>query len=200
MPTSTEPISLGSAAGQITGPITAELNYIRPDANKAPKVFYSGGSSPQTYSDEYAFMNAEIEDCRKTADQFTIHTNGFELANFPTQHSDFDDEQAIAKIRSGVEIGFEGKKYQTLPCKALSLDPPPIFPPRIKKIRDDRHGPTSWASITLREGKYRQVRKMTAAVGFPTLRLFRVRIGTVHLNAMKAGQVIEVDDFGDFYK
>ncbi len=96
MPTSAKPRSLSSAAGKITGPITAQLNYIRPDADKAPEVFYSGGSSPQTYSDEYAFMSAEIADCRTAADQLAIHTNGFELANFPTQHSNFDDEQAIA--------------------------------------------------------------------------------------------------------
>ncbi len=62
-------------------------------------------------------------------------------------------------------------------------------------IRDERHGPTSWASITVNEGKFRQVRKMTAAVGFPTLRLVRVRIGNVFLQNLKAGEVVEVDDF-----
>jgi 23S rRNA pseudouridine2457 synthase len=71
----------------------------------------------------------------------------------------------------------------------------PNFGERGKKIRDERHGPTSWASITVNEGKFRQVRKMTAAVGFPTLRLVRIRIGNVHLNELKAGEVIEVSDF-----
>ncbi|MFY7987345.1 MAG: pseudouridine synthase, partial [Flavobacterium sp.] len=66
---------------------------------------------------------------------------------------------------------------------------------RGKKIRDERHGPTSWVSITLTEGKFRQVRKMTSAVGFPTLRLVRVRVGNIHLNELKAGEVLEVSGF-----
>ncbi len=103
--------------------------------------------------------------------------------------------EAIQAIQKGVEIGIKGEKYTTLPCKAHKLDPVPVFEARIKKIRDDRHGPTSWLSITIREGKFRQVRKMTAAVGFPTLRLIRVRIGDIKLNKLKAGQVIEVNNF-----
>jgi 23S rRNA pseudouridine2457 synthase len=102
------------------------------------------------------------------------------------------DEQAIKKLQQGVEIGIKGTKYMTIPCEA-SIIPPPDFPLRTRKIRDDRHGPTSWASITLREGKYRQVRKMTAAVGFPTLRLVRVRIGHLDLGELKAGEVREVE-------
>jgi 23S rRNA pseudouridine2457 synthase len=66
---------------------------------------------------------------------------------------------------------------------------------RGKKIRHERHGPTSWLSITINEGKFRQVRKMTSAVGFPTLRLVRIRVGKVLLNDLKAGEVIEVKEF-----
>jgi 23S rRNA pseudouridine2457 synthase len=64
-----------------------------------------------------------------------------------------------------------------------------------RKIRDARHGPTGWITITVTEGKFRQVRKMTAAVGFPTLRLVRVRVGDVRLGNLKAGQVLEVEHF-----
>lgn len=103
-------------------------------------------------------------------------------------------EEALEKMTMGVEIGFEGIKYTTKPCTTKRLIPPPDFPERIKKIRGDHHGPTCWASVTIREGKYKQVRKMTAAVGFPTLRLFRVRIGNIYLEEMKAGDVKEVDD------
>jgi 23S rRNA pseudouridine2457 synthase len=103
--------------------------------------------------------------------------------------------EAINQIKKGVEIGFNGTKYRTKPCQAFILDEIPNFGPRGKKIRDERHGPTSWVSITVNEGKFRQVRKMTAAVGFPTLRLVRVRIGNVHLNGLLAGQVLEVSDF-----
>jgi len=104
-------------------------------------------------------------------------------------------DDAIERLKQGVEIGFEGIKYITKPCRAFKLDSLPDFPLRGKKIRDDRHGPTSWVSITLKEGKFRQVRKMTAAVGFPTLRLIRVRIGNIKLNTMKPGEVMEEDEF-----
>lgn len=100
-------------------------------------------------------------------------------------------DEALEQLKSGVEIGFEGIKYQTLPSKVKRLDEIPNLPPRGKKIRDDRHGPTCWISIILQEGKNRQVRKMTAAVGFPTLRLVRVRIGSHHLGSMQVGEVIE---------
>jgi 23S rRNA pseudouridine2457 synthase len=103
--------------------------------------------------------------------------------------------EAIEKLQNGVEIGFEGTKYMTKPCKAFLVSEILNFGERGKKIRDERHGPTSWASIIVNEGKFRQVRKMTAAVGFPTLRLVRIRIGNVHLNELKAGEVIEVSDF-----
>ncbi|MDI5896145.1 pseudouridine synthase [Flavobacterium algoritolerans] len=104
-------------------------------------------------------------------------------------------QEAIEQLQKGVEIGFNGTKYITKRCKAFLINEIPAFGARGKKIRDERHGPTSWASITVNEGKFRQVRKMTAAVGFPTLRLVRVRIGDVHLNDLQAGEVLEVSDF-----
>lgn len=104
-------------------------------------------------------------------------------------------QEAIEQLKQGVEIGFNGGKYKTKKCEARLITEIPDFGPRGKKIRDERHGPTSWASITVNEGKFRQVRKMTSAVGFPTLRLVRVRIGNVYLNDLKAGDVKEVEDF-----
>lgn len=105
------------------------------------------------------------------------------------------DETAVEKLRRGVEISIEGKKYQTKECKVKLLIEVPEFPERTRRVRDDRHGPTSWVSIILREGKFRQVRKMTAVVGCATLRLMRVRIGEVRLGDMLAGEVKEVDEF-----
>lgn len=105
------------------------------------------------------------------------------------------DNEAIEKLKTGVEIGINAVKYITKPCEAFCLETPPDFPERGKKIRDERHGPTSWASITITEGKFRQVKKMTAAVGFPTLRLVRVRIGKETLGDLKVGEVIAVDQF-----
>jgi len=112
-------------------------------------------------------------------------------------------DEAIEQLKQGVEIGIRDVKYRTLPCKVFRLDHDPGFAPRTRKIRDDRHGPTCWISIALIEGKYRQVRKMTAAAGFPTLRLVRVRIGNIYLGDLKPGEVKEVEQFtvsgpGDF--
>ncbi len=104
-------------------------------------------------------------------------------------------DDAIEKLKAGVEIGIRNIKYITQPCKAFRLQNPPNFPARIRKIRDDRHGPTSWLSITLTEGKERQVRKMTAAVGYPTLRLVRIRIGKILIGNLAAGKVIELESF-----
>lgn len=103
--------------------------------------------------------------------------------------------EAVEELKAGVEISIEGSKYITKNCNVFKLSQPPLLPERAKKIRDERHGPTSWVSITLKEGKFRQVRKMTAVVGFPTLRLVRVRIGTVLLSTMKPGGVKEVNNF-----
>ena len=100
--------------------------------------------------------------------------------------------EAIEQLKIGLEISINGKPYTTLPCNAFLLEEKPTFPERAKKIRDERHGPTSWASITLTEGKFRQVKKMTAAVGFPTLRLVRVRVGNIRVDGLNAGEVIEV--------
>ncbi|RAK68186.1 pseudouridine synthase [Hymenobacter edaphi] len=105
-------------------------------------------------------------------------------------------DEALARLTQGVEIGLRETKYQTIRCQARRLAAAPGFAPRAKRIRDDRHGPTCWVSITLTEGKFRQVRKMTAAVGFPTLRLVRVRIGGLALGELAPGEVREVPELG----
>lgn len=104
-------------------------------------------------------------------------------------------KEAIEQLKKGVKISIRGKKYVTLPCKAERLDPAPEVEPRTKKIRNERHGPTSWLSVTITEGKFRQVRKMTAAAGFPTLRLIRIRIGNIRLDNLPSGKIKEVDNF-----
>lgn len=98
--------------------------------------------------------------------------------------------EAATQLENGVEIGFKGIKYTTKSCTAKLINEPAL-PHR--KVRDERHGPTSWMSITVTEGKFRQVRKMTAAVGFPTLRLVRVRIGNIYLSNMQPGEVTELE-------
>lgn len=101
--------------------------------------------------------------------------------------------KAILQLQEGIEITQKDREsYITKPCKAHVLKQNPNFPERAKKIRDDRHGPTQWMSITITEGKFRQVRKMTAHVGYPTLRLVRVRIGTINLKGLQMGETKEI--------
>lgn len=102
--------------------------------------------------------------------------------------------EAIEQLKNGVEISVDKEPYLAKAKAALLIEGTPEFPERARKIRDERHGPTSWASVTLTEGKFRQVRKMTAAVGYPTLRLVRVRIGEVKLGELDAGGVVEIEE------
>lgn len=105
------------------------------------------------------------------------------------------NESVISQLKNGVEIGFKGIRYTTKKCEAKLIVALPECIAKGKKIREERHGLTSWVSITVTEGKFRQVRKMTAAVGFPTLRLVRIRVGDIHLQNLKAGEVLEVSSF-----
>lgn len=101
--------------------------------------------------------------------------------------------EAVRKLEKGVVIGIHGSAYKTKPCKIFLLSNIPLVPEPDEKLRIGRHRGNTWVSITITEGKFRQVRKMTAAVGFPTLRLIRVRIGHIHLNQLPVGNVESVD-------
>ncbi len=101
-------------------------------------------------------------------------------------------DAAINVLEKGVSIGFDGKTYTTKVCRVEKISTP-VLPEASPKLRLGRHRPTSWIRMVITEGKFRQVRKMTAAVGFPTMRLVRVRIGDVTLNDMIAGEVQATD-------
>ena len=96
--------------------------------------------------------------------------------------------ELILELQNGIEISVDGKPYKTKKCKARILKNTSHIIERF--VRDKRHGRTSWLSITITEGKFRQVRKMTAKVGLPTLRLVRVRIGDYKIEDMKPSEVI----------
>lgn len=100
-------------------------------------------------------------------------------------------DDAINSLAEGIFIKVNGNNYKTSPAKVKRISSPEFLQKRSKKIRAEKHGPTSWISITITEGKFRQVRKMTSAIGYPTLRLIRVRIGMIRLGRMHTGQCIE---------
>lgn len=93
-------------------------------------------------------------------------------------------EEAVKKLAAGVTI----KGYHTKPCHAEIAEPPQNLWDREPPVRYRANIPTSWVRLTLIEGKNRQVRHMTAAVGFPTLRLIRIQIGNIPLGDMKPGE------------
>ncbi len=96
-------------------------------------------------------------------------------------------EDQLARLREGVELN-DG---MTLPAEARALDEPALWP-RNPPVRFRKNVPTSWLELVIREGRNRQVRRMTAAVGLPTLRLVRVRIGPWSLDGLQPGEWREV--------
>jgi 23S rRNA pseudouridine2457 synthase len=101
-------------------------------------------------------------------------------------------DKAIAQVARGVQIKLDNGVYHTMPCEAKKLYKEPLLPERNPPIRVRKEIPTSWALITLTEGKNRQVRKMFAAVGYPVLRLVRVQIEDVKIGKMQPGEVKEM--------
>lgn len=108
---------------------------------------------------------------------FLLHPSHGHERTYLAQIEGIPDAAAIALLQGGVTI--EGRK--TLPAGAALLESEPNLPPRPVPIRFRRSIPTSWLQLTLREGRNRQARRMTAAIGHPTLRLVRVRIGALDL-------------------
>lgn len=94
------------------------------------------------------------------------------------------NDEALRQLERGVTI----QGHRTLPCRAWRLEPQPEVAPRDPPIRFRKNVPDCWIALELTEGKNRQVRRMTAAVGHPTLRLLRVQIGAFPLGDLPAGQ------------
>ena len=100
--------------------------------------------------------------------------------------------EALAQLQQGVTIQVDGMSYRTKPALVKLVDPAPILPERNPPIRYRASIPDCWLALTLIEGKNRQVRKMTAAVGFPTLRLVRFSMEKITLDGMEVGEVREL--------
>lgn len=101
-------------------------------------------------------------------------------------------QEARQQLESGVSIKVNKSDYHTLPARARLMPEPQDLPERVPPVRYRKEIPTSWIAISLQEGKNRQVRRMTAAAGFPTLRLIRVQIEDLHLQNMQPGEVREL--------
>ena len=99
------------------------------------------------------------------------------------------DEAALARLRAGIDLG----DFVTRPCEAREIPAPDWLWPRNPPVRFRKTVPTAWLEIVLREGKNRQVRRMTAKVGLPTLRLVRAAIGDWQLDGLAPGQCREAD-------
>lgn len=98
-------------------------------------------------------------------------------------------DNAINNLINGVDITIEGKSYHTKKCKAIKFIQPPKVSSRNPPIRLRKNIPDTWIKLILTEGKNRQVRKMTAAAGYPTLRLIRYRIEKISLDGLQPGEM-----------
>ena len=90
-------------------------------------------------------------------------------------------------------IKVDGNFYHTKPCKVIPIQEPTSLDERVPPIRFRKSIPTSWIEIMITEGKNRQIRKMCASVGFPVLRIVRVKIGSMDIQDMKPGSVINLE-------
>ena len=112
-----------------------------------------------------------------------LHPDRAHPRRYWVQVEGIPSEEALHRLGAGLLI--QGR--ETLPCRAWLLDPQPSVPPREPPIRVRKSIPDRWVAIELVEGRNRQVRRMTAAVGHPTLRLLRVRIGALELGELAPG-------------
>ena len=104
------------------------------------------------------------------------------------------DQTALDKLRAGVQLSIDGKPFKTAPARVELLENEPDIPPRPVPIRYRANILTAWIALTLTEGKNRQVRRMTAAVGHPTLRLIRISMDVINLQGLQPGQFAPLTD------
>ena len=165
---------------------------------------FSGGASSHRTLAEFGFpknvyplgrLDVDSEGLLLLSDEAGLNS---ELLHPKRRHPRTYWCQVEGKPSSTELQAFEGgiwlQGIRTLPCRARLIETEPIVPKREPPIRERKNIPVSWIEIELCEGKNRQVRRMTAAIGFPTLRLIRVRIGQFALGDLLPGKWKDVTD------
>jgi len=165
--------------------------------------FTPDGSSNRTLAD-FGFpknvypigrLDADSEGLLLLSDEASLNTRLLDpehghLRRYLAQVERIPTAEALAQLAGGVTI----QGYTTRPCRAWMLDPQPEVAPRDPPIRVRKNVPDCWIALELTEGKNRQVRRMTAAVGYPTLRLLRMQIGSFMLGDLPCGKWRELDN------
>lgn len=121
-----------------------------------------------------------------------LHPKNAHEREYWVQVEGIPSKEAIQQLQKGVVISVNNKPYTTQPCKVSLFKEEPCVPLREPPIRERKHIPTAWLQLILHEGKNRQVRKMTAKVGFPTLRLIRYRIEELTIENMQPGDIKKI--------
>jgi 23S rRNA pseudouridine2457 synthase len=129
----------------------------------------------------------------KTLNHRLLHPDFAHEREYRVQVEGLITNDALQLLNAGITINVDGKPFLTKPAKASRLPDHIVIPERKPPIRFRQHIPTSWIKLVITEGKNRQVRKMTAAVGFPTLRLIRFRIASLTLDLMFPGDMIDMN-------
>lgn len=125
-----------------------------------------------------------LTDCGKLQHRIS-HPNNKMAKTYYVQVENIPTEDDLDRIRQGLKL----KNTSYLPAKITKIAPPELWP-RTLPIRQRKLIPTCWLKITVKEGKNRQIRKMTAAIGYPTLRLIRIQIGDWHIAQLQPGQYL----------
>ncbi len=163
------------------------LSQFTPEPGSKFRTLAEFGFPPRVYS--IGRLDADSEGLLLLSDeaalnQRLLHPRNAHEREYWVQVERIPSATALHQLTQGVVI----QGHPTLPCRARLLDPQPQMPPRDPPIRVRQSVPDCWLTLELVEGKNRQVRRMTAAVGHPTLRLVRVRIGSFWLGELPAGQ------------
>lgn len=163
------------------------LSQFTPESGSAWKTLAKFSLPKGVYS--LGRLDADSEGLLLLSDEPGLSTRLLDPANvhpreYWVQVERVPHDATLKQLARGVRIG----DYQTLPCRVRRLEAAPAVPPRTPPIRYRKSVPDCWLSLELNEGKNRQVRRMTAIIGHPTLRLIRVRIGQLALGELPPGK------------